>query len=1002
MPQTNNLGVQVNFSFGKDENQDINPSVKAAQEKQSFSAPEKQLSTKRNDTCDAQVQCSSPAKSVDISQPNVEVLSGLEFRRSKKDRDIEFHLPSNETKKFQPVTTLNSGAIDVPQQDSFQTVLPPQLANWMRDEIISRVLQRQNDATEKRISSEVSVVNQVEPQEPVSTNLKEVPRTLTRGVELVNAPVAEKAASPMLRPVPPKFVSRSAIRSIQGKARSAPENDVLASVQRNPSVLPEPPAINNREVIIESNAADVIVQKSSGREIGEVLKYENLPPNEKSTNIVTHTESKDFESFNGKNFSEEKTRVEEERTHRIEMLAELRRMRETQEQRMEQERARIEKQEELRRIEELNRSLLLKEKEQELKKMQSEYEEKLLKERSNCTKSLNNEVQETEIVAHVSIDPHVSSNESSSVVQLPDCYSLKECKRSEHKLIGNFIHRRLAQATDNSSSSGISIFMATSKAKKKKVTLIEPSNSDLDLECSGTSKNGSSNESKESKKSNYSSGEIFSAGELTNVDALSDTSEGQIEEAQFDLAAEEQHRVVDHSTPSQLKNSLEARHKNSSSNDIIRSQYSLSEALNANDLNSIDKNVSIAVSDIKDEVSSGKAGNTAAIQQIEGVQKNIETFLDKDYQVNLPISTPLVSLEPRLSGDPETTSIPKAEISNDRPKTSSQSNSSQLQSIESVKDSSFSNFFVQSRSMPQLPKHEGSFARSNIQGHSLETFATVPEVSVAFRRRSETQTGSFGESFFDNDAFAIPEMPLRDLTIKADETRFKQVLEDGHASKLSAESVNSQIFTTRNSGTTTSSLHSEFFKSLNTESSSDSDVKNDVKNVNLFSGGTNSTRTTSNEIQSSISKATQGSGLSILTTESGTNHSQISDNGPSGAISESSTNSESSSNPTSSQKSSVNSSSTSSKSKQQSGNISESHSEYADSASGSRSEKLTSSDSREDLGHQQTPLKGHGPRPFEDVVSPVSSVSPRSVIPVSSESSLAETGLGVKTSYESL
>ncbi|KAJ3356962.1 hypothetical protein HDU83_009132 [Entophlyctis luteolus] len=962
MPQTNNLGVQVNFSFGKDENQDINPSVKAAQEKQSFSAPEKQLSTKRNDTCDAQVQCSSPAKdvsaqystpyesSVDISQPNVEVLSGLEFRRSKKDRDIEFHLPSNETKKFQPVTTLNSGAIDVPQQDSFQTVLPPQLANWMRDEIISRVLQRQNDATEKRISSEVSVVNQVEPQEPVSTNLKEVPRTLTRGVELVNAPVAEKAASPMLRPVPPKFVSRSAIRSIQGKARSAPENDVLASVQRNPSVLPEPPAINNREVIIESNAADVIVQKSSGREIGEVLKYENLPPNEKSTNIVTHTESKDFESFNGKNFSEEKTRVEEERTHRIEMLAELRRMRETQEQRMEQERARIEKQEELRRIEELNRSLLLKEKEQELKKMQSEYEEKLLKERSNCTKSLNNEVQETEIVAHVSIDPHVSSNESSSVVTssistVPSEGEIISQVYREHKLIGNFIHRRLAQATDNSSSSGISIFMATSKAKKKKVTLIEPSNSDLDLECSGTSKNGSSNESKESKKSNYSSGEIFSAGELTNVDALSDTSEGQIEEAQFDLAAEggiqvdaidllhslssienhsfssviensklsnlslnsrrsskssdarrvlselshlsqssvassinrysrrennkeEQHRVVDHSTPSQLKNSLEARHKNSSSNDIIRSQYSLSEALNANDLNSIDKNVSIAVSDIKDEVSSGKAGNTAAIQQIEGVQKNIETFLDKDYQVNLPISTPLVSLEPRLSGDPETTSIPKAEISNDRPKTSSQSNSSQLQSIESVKDSSFSNFFVQSRSMPQLPKHEGSFARSNIQGHSLETFATVPEVSVAFRRRSETQTGSFGESFFDNDAFAIPEMPLRDLTIKADETRFKQVLEDGHASKLSAESVNSQIFTTRNSGTTTSSLHSEFFKSSNTESSSDSDVKNDVKNVNLFSGGTNSTRTTSNEIQSSISKATQGSGLSILTTDS--------------------------------------------------------------------------------------------------------------------------------------
>ncbi|KAJ3298035.1 hypothetical protein HDU79_000886 [Rhizoclosmatium sp. JEL0117] len=77
----------------------------------------------------------------------------------------------------------------------------------------------------------------------------------------------------------------------------------------------------------------------------------------------------------------EKLRLEEERQHRAEMLAEIRRMREASELRAEQEKARSLKEEEQRRQEEIKQMVLLKEKEVELAKQKLEFEKRMADER---------------------------------------------------------------------------------------------------------------------------------------------------------------------------------------------------------------------------------------------------------------------------------------------------------------------------------------------------------------------------------------------------------------------------------------------------------------------------------------------------------------------------------------------------------------------------------------------------------------------------------------------
>ncbi|KAJ3130208.1 hypothetical protein HK100_008181 [Physocladia obscura] len=357
MPLMSDLGIQVSFSLNEEKPQiphilsEFDEVVTESLNQIPIEIPMDfgTAAALQIETKDMEIQYQSPTKDVSIQYhtpyessaeistvEGAEIFSGLGFsqsapRQENSKSNFDFF---NRNQKNDSIPFWNTRT---------EPTIPAEISEWMRAEVLSRVLKRHQE----------DVIPQTNPEQSPIQKVTAVVQTEPEAPNLL-----EKRQQ--LNPMPPKTklsISRSIVRSVHAEITT--------------EVIPETETENTREIKLESvklQYPDVESEEASK------VHTKNNTQMESQNHVSKEDERKEAES---------KARLEEERNHRIEMLNELRRMREAQELRAEREKVRIEKEEETRRLEDLKRNLILVKKEQELKNQKQDYENRLTEEKKD-------------------------------------------------------------------------------------------------------------------------------------------------------------------------------------------------------------------------------------------------------------------------------------------------------------------------------------------------------------------------------------------------------------------------------------------------------------------------------------------------------------------------------------------------------------------------------------------------------------------------------------------
>ncbi|KAJ3076871.1 hypothetical protein HDU98_011732 [Podochytrium sp. JEL0797] len=379
MPMMSDLGVQVSFGSEEGKEKLVRGPVSVAVEAIPEVATPRKEPTEAKDasaqyqspTRDASAQYHTPYESSAENSriEGAEIFAGIEFNRVVREQDQRGR---NMSKRSSDAFKGYHGIHSIPLSHVPEPDLPIEITEWMRTEIMNRVLQRQRQQ-----------------QQPIPTPLApEPPAPEEPPIKLVLAPSPPKT---------PYTVSRTALRLLhqQVASASAPAGlprdvDIQTSpVAREMDAMGGAPAPGTLEFFKAQMDA---TQESGTKETfvtpRDVLGRES-PDKVADTFRELKNQLKGIFGGGGSGGDEmdaarldekeekEKARLEEERAHRMEMLAELRRMREAQEVRSEQEKQRLGKEQEDRVREEIQRAVLEREKEEEVKRREEEEERRV-------------------------------------------------------------------------------------------------------------------------------------------------------------------------------------------------------------------------------------------------------------------------------------------------------------------------------------------------------------------------------------------------------------------------------------------------------------------------------------------------------------------------------------------------------------------------------------------------------------------------------------------------
>ncbi|KAI9342028.1 hypothetical protein BDR26DRAFT_859960 [Obelidium mucronatum] len=455
MPLTNDLGVQVGIGQDIDDEQMSQPtrvSIPSAVEVVPVvTTPTHPLPKETKDT---QVQYQSPTKdasaqyhtpyesSADVSRiEGAELFAGLEFNRATRRENQSTLHDKHHSEAFKGHQESSySPRLTLPKDQ--KTDLPIEVTEWMRNEIMARLLLRQSSKASEQLAptsiensvtdtaQKIDETNQISDPHPPAT-----PLAVTRAaIRLLHQDVSSAAKIlnlPRQIGIQQSFGGVTTMRGIPTQNSDVAGDTADARNMEQTESIPEPGSFEFFQLQMEKQE-----QHSSQAPAGVVSRgipsspifHPPPPPSQASAASTTeHSPSRlaaafgDFKSqfvtatkgvFNsaggGAESSStasavvgeetatqpsERLRLEEERTHRIEMLAELRRMREAQEIRAEQERLRLVKEDEQRLQENVERIALLRDRELDLKKQQEDFEKRLVGELAERERKLEEERQ---------------------------------------------------------------------------------------------------------------------------------------------------------------------------------------------------------------------------------------------------------------------------------------------------------------------------------------------------------------------------------------------------------------------------------------------------------------------------------------------------------------------------------------------------------------------------------------------------------------------------------